>query len=80
MTFAYDSNLNQHSELVMVESRMTVEQAAESLAEKIEGQILEGKIIRNGENEYYEFKVLSPEDGRVSFIRVDPETGEIQDL
>lgn len=80
MTFAYESNLNQNKELVMAERRMTVEQAAESLAEKIEGQILEGKIIRKGKKEYYEFKVLSPEDGRVSFITVDPTTGEVQDL
>ena len=80
VTFAYESDLVQGSETVIAESRITVEQAAESLAEKIEGQILEGKTIRDGEKEYYEFKVLSPEDGRVSFITVDPETGEIQDL
>jgi len=80
VTFAYESDFIQDRGLVTAERRITVEQAAESLAKKIEGQILEGKTIQNRGKEYYEFKVLSPEDGRVSFITVDPETGEIQDL
>ena len=79
ISFADENRAIPYYEWALAESKLTLEQAAEVLAGKISGQILDGKSIWDAGKEYYEFKVLTPEDGRVSFIRVDPETGEIQD-
>lgn len=75
-TVQADWNNQIENESILVAQNLTLDEAARRLKQQINGRVLRAETIQQDGKNYYLFKVLTEDDGRVRLIKVDPETGQ----
>jgi len=65
------------SKIFLIAQNLDLDAAAKQIQTTINGRILEAKVIRIDNKQYYRFKVLTEKEGRIRYIKVDPVTGQL---